>query len=367
VALNGRYTGVEEPTGAQTVAHDLFGYLVRAERPFGLIIFADTSMPGVDEWAQGKDVELVHVPFREWGRMRAQGFEQVRLTRCARARGASLLYHPINTCPRFGSALPQVVTLLDLNFHHEPQWYGRAFTTWLEHTTVPGLGKAERVVCISDWVAEDARRTLGLDPERVRRIYCGLHHLQPSGGIEAETDLVLAVNPFQPHKNLVRIVDAVAALRQKRPRLRLRVVGRPQDNFRHDPELARCLQLDFVHVTGYLSEAELANEYRRASVLCMPSLAEGFGMPVIEAMSLDTTVVTSSRSCLPEISGAAGILVDPESVAAITDGLQTAMEESDGDRKRRHRIGREHIRLFDWTRIAKQYVDLFSEVLQSPR
>lgn len=364
VALNGRYTGVDEPTGAQTVAHDLFGHLVHAERPFGLIIFADTSMPGVSEWAHADGVELVHVPFREWGRMRAQVFEQAQLTRRARAAGASLLYHPINTCPRFGSALPQVVTLLDLNFHHNPQWYGRAFRAWLEYTTIPGLGKADRVACISDWVAEDAKRTLGLDPARVSRIYCGLRHLEPTGNAEAEADLVLAVNPFQPHKNLVRIVDAVAALRKERPRLRLRVAGRPQDNFRHDPELARRLELDFVHVTGYLSDAELADEYQRAAVLCMPSFEEGFGMPVIEAMALGTTVVTSNRSCLPEVAGEAGILVDPASVHAITDGLRAALDESAEDRELRHRMGREHSLQFDWARIAEQYVDLFSEVLR---
>lgn len=365
VALNGRYTGVEKPTGVQTVAHQLFRHLITADRPFGLLVFADTSVPEIAEWAGASSVEVVHVPFRAWGRMRGQLFEQVRLTARARAMGADLLYHPINTCPRFGAALPQVVTLMDLNFHHNPQWYGRAFRIWLEHTTVPGLRKAARVACISNWVAEDAKRTLGLDAGRVRQIYCGLRQLHPGGDTGPEADVVLAVNPFQPHKNLIRIVDAVAALREERPGLRLRVAGRPQDNFRPSPGLAGRLEHEFVHVTGYLSDDELADEYRRATVLCMPSFEEGFGMPVIEAMSLDTTVVTSDRSCLPEVAGEAAILVDPASTEAITDGLRIALGESVLQREYRHRIGREHAARFDWAKIADQYVDLFLEVLSS--
>lgn len=363
VALNGRYSGVERPTGAQTVAHDLFGQLVEAERDFELVVFADRNAPGIAAWTERDDVELVHVPFRAWGRMRSQLYEQFELSRAARVHRADLVYHPINTCPRFGGGLRHVVTLLDLNFHHNPQWYGRAFRTWLELTTIPGLKKADHVACISDWVAADARKTLGLDPERVSRIYCGLREL---GHVEApatDPDVVLAVNPFQPHKNLVRLIDAVGQLRETRPALRLRVAGRPQDNFQHDPELGDRLARDYVHVTGYLTDAELGDEYARAAVLCIPSFEEGFGMPIIEAMAHDTTVVASNVSCLPEIAGEAGILVDPASVDAIAEGLRTALGESGDDRRRRHELGRAHARRFDLREIAKQYVDLFGEVL----
>lgn len=363
VALNGRYSGVGKPTGAQTVAHDLFGHLIEAERDFDLVVFADRGAPDVATWADRPDVELVHVPFRSWGRMRSQLYEQFDLPRAARARGASVAYHPINTCPRFGGRVRHIVTLLDLNFHHNPQWYGRAFRTWLELTTIHGLKKADRVACISEWVAEDARRTLGLDPERVRRIYCGLRELGQVESPPTDPDVILAVNPFQPHKNLARLIDAVGELRESKPSIRLRVAGRPQDNFQRDPQLAARLERDFVHVTGYLTDEQLGDEYARAAVLCIPSFEEGFGMPIIEAMAHDTTVVASNVSCLPEIAGPAGILVDPSSVASIAGGLRTALEEPDDERARRHAAGRAHIRQFDWREIAKQYVELFREVL----
>jgi len=363
VAFNGRYTGVDKPTGVQVVAHDLFAHIVASKRDFDILLVADPGAPGIAEWGRRDDVEIVPVPFRSWGRGRSQLFEQTSLTARAKARGADLVFHPMNTCPRFGGGLPHVVTLHDLNFLHHPQWYGRAFRTWLELTMVPGLRNAARVVCISDWVAADARRTLGLAPERVTRIYDGLRELGGSPDVEADPDLVLAVNPFQPHKNLVRLIDALEMLRESRPGLRLRVAGRPQDNFRGDPELAGRLDRDYVHVTGYLRDDELADEYRRASVLCMPSFAEGFGMPVIEAMAHDTTVVTSDISCLPEVAGEAGILVDPGSVEAIAAGLRLALEESPTDRERRHALGREHAGSFDWKLIAADYIQLFGEVL----
>ena len=231
VALNGRYSGVEKPTGAQTVAHDLFGHLVESDRNLDFVIFADRDTPDVASWAGRDDVELVHVPFRAWGRTRSQLYEQFWLSRAARAHGADLVYHPINTCPRFGGGVRHVVTLLDLNFHHNPHWYGRAFRTWLEHTTIPGLEKADRVACISEWVAADARRTLGLDPHRVRRIYCGLRELGHVEQPDTDPDVVLAVNPFQPHKNLVRLVDAVGRLRESMPSLKLRVGILSTSNF----------------------------------------------------------------------------------------------------------------------------------------
>lgn len=363
VALNGRYTGVEKPTGAQTVAHDLFGELITADRAFDLVVFADPSRPDIQDWGRRPDVEVVPVPFRRWGRFRSQLYEQHQLTRDAARRGAALVYHPINTCPRFPRGLKHVVTLLDLNFHHNPQWYGRAFRTWLEHTTIPGLRNADRVACISDWVAADARRTLGLEAHRVTRIYCGLRELGAVESPAKDPDTILAVNPFQPHKNLVRLIDAVGLLREDRPNLKLRVAGRPQENFQRDPALGERLARDYVHVTGYLTDAELGDEYLRAAVLCIPSFEEGFGMPIIEAMAHDTTVVASNASCLPEIAGEAGILVDPNSTPSIAHGLRTALEESPADRARRHEEGRAHARRFDWSEIAREYVRLFDEVL----
>jgi glycosyltransferase involved in cell wall biosynthesis len=356
---------VDRPTGAQTVAHDLFGHLVDADRDFDLVVFADRDAPDIVDWARRDDVDLVHVPFRAWGRMKSQLHEQFELARAARSHGAGLVYHPINTCPRIGGGVPHVVTLLDLNFHHNPQWYGRAFRTWLELTTIPGLKKAARVACISDWVAADARKTLGLDPHKVRRIYCGLRELGHVERPAKDPDVILAVNPFQPHKNLARLIDAVGQLRETMPSLRLRVAGRPQDNFQSDPQLADRLARDYVQLTGYLSNAELGDEYARATALCIPSFEEGFGMPIIEAMAHDTTVVASNVSCLPEIAGEAGILVDPGSVEAIAEGLRTALDEPAEARAERHRVGRAHAEQFDLKEIAKQYVALFREVLDA--
>ena len=365
VALNGRYTGVVEPTGVQTVAHAIFAHIVRSERSFDLVIFADRNAPDMHSWARRDDVELVHVPFRSWGRARSQLFEQALLTRHARSRGARLVFHPINTCPRFGRGLAHVVTLHDLNFLHFPTWYGRAFRTWLGWTAIPGLRKAARIVCISDWVAKDAQRTLGIDAGRITRIYNGLRDLGNEPDAVRDPNVVLAVNPFQPHKNLVRLIDAVGQLREIRSGLVLRVAGRPHENFRRDPDLADRLDRDYVQVTGYLTDTQLAVEYRKAAVLCMPSFSEGFGMPLIEAMARDTTVVTSDASCLPEIAGEAGILVDPAAVDSIARGLRLALEESDTERAQRHASGRSQAAKFDWERAAADYVGVFEELLES--
>ncbi|RKZ08109.1 hypothetical protein DRQ32_09425 [bacterium] len=367
VALNGRFTAVDQPTGVQAAAGELFTQLVLADRPFDLLIYADSTAGVVREWAGAPGVRIEHVPFRSWGRARAQLHEQIVISRRARQAGARLLYHPINTCPRYQGHqghLPQVVTLHDLNFHHNPQWYGRSFRTWLEHTTIPGLSRAAHVVCISDHVVGDAIRTLELDPGRVSRIYDGLRRLSPGREVARDRDLVLAVNPFQPHKNLPRLIEAMSILRKERPSVRLRVVGRAQENFRGHEKIADALAVEWVHLTGYIDETQLAEEYCAASVLCMPSFEEGFGMPLIEAMSFGASVVTSNLSCLPETAGPAGILIDPHSAQSIADGLRTALTESGAGREAREEAGRAHAARFSWATAAAEYTELFSRLMR---
>ena len=88
-------------------------------------------------------------------------------------------------------------------------------------------------------------------------------------------------------------------------------------------------------------------------------------MPLIEAMARDTSVVTSDASCLPEIAGEAGILVDPASVDSIAQGLRLALEESDAERAQRHASGRSQAAKFDWERAAAHYVGVFEEQLEN--
>jgi glycosyltransferase involved in cell wall biosynthesis len=307
IALNGRFTGTARPTGTQTVAHEIVEHVTALEDRPEIVLFVDPAHPSVPRWRARAGVTMVEVPFAALGRTRAQLYEQFGMHRRARELGCDLVHHPMNGCPRWPGAVASLVTVHDLNFHHHPEWYGRAFRTWLEHTMIPGLRRAAQVVCISEYVAGDVLRTLGLDASRVSTIPNGLKQLvepSKSSTIErADPPVILAVNPWQPHKNLVRLLRAVRRLREEGQPCAVAIAGRPHENFRGQPDLEDELAHEHVHVLGYLTDEDLARAYARASVLAMPSLEEGFGLPVIEAMAHGTSVVTSTVTSLPEVGG----------------------------------------------------------------
>jgi glycosyltransferase involved in cell wall biosynthesis len=268
------------------------------------------------------------------------------------------------TCPRWNFGTRTVVTLHDLNFYHHPDWMDPKFRWWAMATAVPGLRKASHVVAISDYVLDDMRRTLGLPKEKTSRIYNGTLPMDdvplPQGGRRKR--MILGVNLWQPHKNLPRLLEALAIVRKEFPDVELHLAGRPQVNFKNSPDAAATLAQPGVKVLGYLSREDLARAYAEAAVFCYPSLFEGFGLPILEAMSLGTPVVTSRVSALPEVAGGAAILVDPLSPEDIARGLKEALLESDAQRGVRIAAGRKVAARFNWDDAAAQYIRLYDKL-----
>ncbi|MGH2916599.1 MAG: glycosyltransferase family 4 protein [Solirubrobacteraceae bacterium] len=163
---------------------------------------------------------------------------------------------------------------------------------------------------------------------------------------------VLAVGTLEPRKNLPRLVAAYGALpRALQAQHPLVVVG--ARGWRTGETIAalaslgeRCLLL------GHVSDAALAELYRRCAVFCYPSLAEGFGLPVLEAMSAGAAVLTSNRSSLPEVGGDAVRYADPESAASIASELERLLE-SESSRAQLAALARERAATFSWDAFAE--------------
>ena len=365
VGLNGRFSGTLKPTGTQVTSFHLFDAIIRTERDFDVVIFADAKFPGVAAWRTMPRTRFVDVPFSRWRRFAAQMWEQVVLPIRARKAGCTVLHHPMTTCPVWRNGIKQVVTLHDLNFYHHPEWVGRAIRCWYSTIAVPAIKQADHIATISDYVLDDARRTLAIPKEKSSRIYNGLTRLplatanQPQ---EGKARVILSVNLWQPHKNLARLIGAMTLLRATIPDLELHLAGRPQANYRDQPELDALLTRPGIRVLGYLSDEDLGKAYATADVVCYPSLEEGFGLPVLEAMAAGAPVVTSNASCLPEIAGGAAILVDPHSEQSIADGIRQALDENGDARTSRIHKGKAVAAKFSWADSAKSYIQFFKSL-----
>ncbi len=231
--------------------------------------------------------------------------------------------------------------------------------------------RADGILAVSESTRRDAIEILGLDPGRITVIYPGVpdpffevtaadaHAVRAKYRIERP--YVLSVGTVEPRKNIPRLLAAWAGLSATtREQYELVVAG--PIGWADPATVAKVRTMtEGVRYLGYVGEADLPGITAGATVLAYPSLYEGFGLPVAQAMAAGTAVLTSNVSSLPEIAGGAALLVDPHSTAEIRDGLE-CMLTSPALRERLGGAGRLRARLFRWKTAARLSLDWFRRI-----
>ncbi len=219
-----------------------------------------------------------------------------------------------------GTRLPLVVTVHDLAFMRSPEHFTRRGNAYFNKAWARTLKHAQAVVVPSRATADDCVQA-GLDPSRVTVIPHGVRtQVVSSAQVTAlcqahglSRDYVLWTGTHEPRKNLPVLLQAFSLLADSHPDLDLALVG-PQGWGDDAVERSLLAALgERVHVLGRLSQEELAAAYKGARAFVFPSLWEGFGLPVLEAMAYGTPVVTSRGTCMEEVCGDAGLLASPDS------------------------------------------------------
>lgn len=255
-----------------------------------------------------------------------------------------------------------VVTVHDLTFETVPDAYtpeARAYFSGRVKRVVAG---AARIAVGAESVKRELVAWSGVAGDRVAVVPHGTPEgFSPGEGRHEGRPYILAVGTIEPRKNYAALVSALALMRQRQAGVRLILAGRRDRGWPAVEDSARRLRLeDAVTVVEKPTDGDLLRLYRGASLLAIPSLDEGFGFPVLEAMACGIPVVASNRGSLPEVVGTAGLLVSP-SPEPLADACVSILEDAALARRLRA-AGIRRAAEFTWARAAEQLAAMYREV-----
>ena len=230
----------------------------------------------------------------------------------------------------------------------------------MDFLTLKALQRAKKVISVSDATKRDLIRFFGAPPEKIETIYQGFWRVRteeaaPVHGVKEP--FFLFIGTLKERKNVLSIIRAFAVYKKRNRDNRTLVLAGKHDEASPyvrllHKEIAKRHIDESVIFTNHISDAERAYLYMHADALVFPSLIEGFGIPILEAMSCGVPVLTSNAGALAEVAGDAALLVDPKSVDDIARGMEAMVSRNDL-REACIRKGMERIRLFDWSNTAR--------------
>jgi glycosyltransferase involved in cell wall biosynthesis len=372
VGVNALHLVPGETGGSELYARRLVGALAASDDAPRLVVFAPheaAASLAAEPWAER--VQIVRVPVHARNRVRRVLAEQTILRRdVARAR-VRLLHNLFTTAPAL-PGVPQVTTILDVIYKRFPETHASVLTQGMRLLVPLAARRSRRVLTLSQAAKDDIVRFLHVPTERVDVTYLGPalpttdqvpdEEVRRHLGLGNEP-IVLTVSAKRPHKNLERLFEAFLGIATEgQPTL---VV--PGYSTFHEPALrARAEALrggSRIRFTGWLEDDLLDGLYRAATCFVFPSLAEGFGLPVLDALVRGTPTACSNASSLPEVAGDAVLYFDPMDVGEMTRVIERLLANV-ALRERLRQAGPERARLFTWERTAQATLASYDRALR---
>lgn len=286
-----------------------------------------------------------------------------------------VFFSPTHYAPRF-CPVPTAIAIMDLSYVHFPQLFKKTDLYKLKNWTEYSAKKAKAIFTISLASKNDILNEYHIDENKIHVTYPGIKQdaiMQDSVSIEQlrkkyllQNEYILFVGTLQPRKNIVRLIEAFAKVYKelKKNELQLLIVGKKGwlfEDILHAPIKYKIEKN--VQFLEFVSNEELDVLYKNALCFILPSLYEGFGLPVLEAMKNGCPVITSNVSSLPEAGGDAAVYVDPENVGDIAGKLGLVIRSKD---KRLEMIkkGYEQVKKFSWEKTANQTIAILEKIAQ---
>lgn len=278
-----------------------------------------------------------------------------------------VVFSPTHYIPRWIHT-PRVMAIMDVSYLSYPELFRSSDLHKLVNWTAYSAKASHKIITISEFSKHAIIEAYHVPEEKVVVAYPALPDWHEKlamnkSGINntAFSRYILAVGTLQPRKNFARLIEAFSTLSDTD--ISLVIVGKK--GWLYEDILAAPKKYGVegrVKFLDFVPDKDLPGLYTNASCFVLPSLYEGFGLPVLEAMSYGIPVVISSTSSLPEIAGEAGIYVDPTSVSSIASGMHQALSEPGVNRQARITKGKKRVGLFTWDKAAKQVMDVLVDV-----
>ncbi len=358
-----------ERTGTENYSLNLIRYLLALESGHRYRLYFNQS-PTAELFPTTADLELRVMPFpRLWTHLRLS-WEMAR-------QPPDVLFVPAHVLPLVRPR-SSVVTVHDLGYLYYPRAHPLLDRLYLDLSTRYNARAASRVIADSQATKDDLVRHYGIEPDKITVVYPGrdetLQPMEDEATIEKvkarygiRGDYILYVGTLQPRKNLGRLLEAYAIVRKQAKKGEtpcLVMAGRKGWLYDQIFQQVERLGLETeVILPGYVPQDDLPALLSGARLFVFPSLYEGFGLPVLEAMACGTPVLCSNVSSLPEVAGDAALLVDPLDVRSIAEAMNHLLQE-EGLRTQLVERGFRQARQFSWDRCARETLAVLDDTLQ---
>jgi len=328
---------------------------------------------------------------------------QIRLPLELRASPQDVYFFPSSVIPLLYQPAKSVITVHDVAFLFFPDCFSPMLRGWLKIATKRGISKAKKIIAVSESTRQDLITYYGMPPEKVVVVHHGVHemyrplqiqmgttskvasispieeaHMEPTSEVDPisvieavkakyriERVYILCIGTLQKRKNIPRLLQSFYLLKQRYniPH-KLVLVGQKCPDLPEHEIFSTMKQLSLqedVVWTGYIAEQDMPALFNGAELFVFPSLYEGFGMPILEAMACGVPVACSNTSSLPEVVGEAGVMFDPYDVDSMTAAIHRALTDEELRTQLRQQ-GLQRAKWFSWKRCAQKTLDVLEEI-----
>jgi glycosyltransferase involved in cell wall biosynthesis len=369
IGLNLIFLVPGETGGMEVYARELIPALLAAAPHLRFTAFVNREAAAAGGGPWGELVPAVTVPVSARSRVQWVLGEQTLLALLAARAGADLVHSLASTAPLWGR-FRRVVTVHDLIYARFPEAHSGLRDKGMSVLVPRAVRRSHRVISDSQSTREDLIAMIGAPPDRIDVVPLGLGSVRretplPEREVRARFELgerrvLLSLSAKRPHKNLLALIDALALISAElRPLLVLPGYPTAHEAALRERAASAGVAGD-VRFLGWVSAEEVEGLWAVAEAFVFPSLYEGFGLPVLEAMARGVPVACSNASSLPEIAGDAALMFDPRDERAIAAAIRTLLSQTGDARARTVARGMGQARRFTWERTARATLDSYA-------